>query len=72
MTEASIKVLEALERHPRLNVLQIASTAEMPISVAKDAVEGLQEQGLLETSNGTKRLRYSLNSDALSEQLAAA
>lgn len=73
MTDNTIRVVDALERHPRLDVLQIASIAGIAVSAANAAIQELSERGLVESSNGKgSRTRYALDDDALTQHLTTA
>lgn len=68
LDDNTLKVMEVLERHRALDVLQIASRAELSVSAASRALEELTEHQLLTENDGV----FSLNSRALSQLLELA
>jgi hypothetical protein len=68
LNDNAIKVMEVLERHPRLDTLQIASRAELSVSAAGAAIEELAQHSLVTDDDGV----YSLNTAALGELLETA
>src|SRR5258708_317420 len=68
LDQNAIKVTEALERHPALSLLQVASRAELSVSAATEAVAELAAHGLIQDDDGV----FSLDTTVLSELLETA
>jgi len=68
LDDASVKVLKVLEDHPKLDMLQIASHAEIVPSVVRESIRGLVSRHLLKDARGV----YSLDKAALRALLASA
>jgi len=68
LSKGALRVMEVLERHPALDTLQIASRAELRVSVAANAVAELAHYGLVEDENGV----YSLKASAVEKLLQTA
>jgi hypothetical protein len=66
LDDNTLKVMEVLERHPALDVLQIASRAELALSATDDALRQLRGFDLLVGDSV-----YSLNDAKLNELLQA-
>ena len=64
----AVRVTEVLDRHRALNLLQIASRAELSVSAASEALNELASHGLVMDDDGV----YSLNAAVLSELLETA
>jgi DNA-binding IclR family transcriptional regulator len=65
LADNELKVMRVLERHRRLDVLQIASLAELSVSSARGAVESLDQKKLIEETGEV----FSLNTRVLSGML---
>lgn len=52
LSESAIKVMEALARHPALDLLQITARAEISVSEAEGAIQELERLGMIHEQNG--------------------
>lgn len=66
LDDNTLRVMEVLERHPALDMLQVASRAELSVSATGHALEQLRSFELLLGDNV-----YSLNEAKLNELLEA-
>jgi DNA-binding MarR family transcriptional regulator len=65
LSESTLKVMEALKQHPALDLLQIASRAEISVSEAAGAVDELNDNRLIRSDQGV----YSLDgTDAVTSE----
>jgi DNA-binding IscR family transcriptional regulator len=71
LDDSAIRVMRALENHPVLDVLQIATSAELPPSVALGALRGLAGAGVVDIVDENAGV-FSLNTQALSDLLETA
>ena len=68
LEENTLTVMGVLEHHPALDVLQISSRAELPVSATVAALQELGLHGLLKDHGGV----FSLNAKTLGELLETA